>query len=214
MLMTEIKRERLGSVVSDTTTPLRALAESAKSVLGYDVLAKQMEKAAAATDAAVTAESELRAVLTALEIDILNEADVMRYQKERLIERTTELMREWMEKMAKKDFGDCLEYSFDRFSGPEWSLIAIKEYKQPIPEFVLAKAVQIKERMPECELWVECLEDHPDPFLMVSVGKPQYSWMRPRDHYMVEVWAEPKFEGRMSGSGGSGSSSDRDDIPF
>ncbi len=208
MLMTEIKRERFDAETVDNRAPLLALAESARAVLGYDVLAKKVEKSAAT---AVSEESELRAVLAALEIDILNERDVVRYQKERLIERTTELMQEWMEKTAKRSFEECREYSFDQFGGPCWRMETIKEYRQPIPEFVLAKAVQIKERMPECEIYIEHLEDHPDPFLIVGSSKAQYSWKKPAEYYYVEAWAEPKFEGRI-GAGGGGEASD--DIPF
>lgn len=189
LLMEEIRRTKLNAVeVDGAVTGLASLAESAKALLGYDVLSKRV------ATVAVQQETELRTVLAALEIDILDERDVIRYQKERLIERTAELMQEWVERTVKQEFSDCAENGYNAFGGPNWRLMKIEEYKQPIPEHVLAKAVQIKERLPECAIYVEHLEDHPDPFLLVGAAPAKYSWCRPEEHYYVEVWAEPKFE--------------------
>lgn len=189
LLMEEIRRTKLNTAEVDSGLgSLTSLAESAKALLGYDVLAKRV------ATTTTTQETELRTVLAALEIDVLDERDVIRYQKERLIERTAELMQEWVEQRIKQEFSDCASNGYNSFSGPDWRLMKIEEYKQPIPEHVLAKAVQIKERLPQCAIYVEHLEDHPDPFLLVGAAPPQYSWQRPEEHYFVEVWQEPKFE--------------------
>jgi hypothetical protein len=207
MLMTEIRKEPATGQVTDVGPALLTLAESAKSILGYDVLAKKMEKTTIATETTC-----LRMTLQSLGMEILNEQDVARYQKERLIERTTELMQEWMERTARVAMEDYHRGELDRFSGPGWSMIKIAEYKQPVPEFVLAKAVEVKEKMPECELYIEHLEDHPDPFLVVGAEKARYSWLKPEEHYYLVAWAEPKFEGRLwTGEAGT---EKIDDIPF
>lgn len=66
-----------------------------------------------------------------------------------------------------------------------WTNTEIKNYQQPIPEFVLNKALQIKERVPSAQFFVEHLEEKHDPFLKVKHGN--------LDLY-IEVWDEPKFE--------------------
>lgn len=207
MLMTEIRKESVSDVVSDVRPALATLAESAKAVLGYDVLAKTMEKVTVQTET-----SCLRMVLQSLDMEILNERDVARYQKEQMIARTTELMQEWLKRTAETSLERFHEDGISLFSGPDWARMKISEYHQPIPEYVLAKAVQIKEKMPECELYVEHLSDHPDPFLIVAAGKARFSWEKPQEHYYVEVWAEPKFEGRLAT--GEAGTERIDDIPF
>lgn len=207
MLMVDIRRESLGES-PDTTSALVMLAESAKSVLGYDVLAKQV-----GTSTEVANESELRKALRELDIDVLNPVDVRRYQKERLVEETTIRVRKWLEEVGQQGNRDNL----NAFSGPGWGFQKIAEYHQPVPEFVLAKAVQIKQQVPECEIYVESLSDHPDPFLFVGT-KSKYSWMKPDEMYYVEVWEEPKFEGRLrarqDAAGAAGAAGAEEDIPF
>lgn len=66
-----------------------------------------------------------------------------------------------------------------------WTNTEIKNYQQPIPEFVLRKALQIKEKVPDAQFFVEHLEEKYDPFLKVKHGN--------LDLY-IEVWNEPKFE--------------------
>jgi len=181
--MTEIRKQSLG-VLDKVDEVLASLAEQAKEVLGYDVLAKH--------SVAVAELTPLQVALKDAEIEILNPKDVAQYQKERLIERTQELVADWI-----KDVSSLSEIrSYNRFGGPSWTEFKIAEYKQPVPEFVLAKAVQIKTAFPECEIFIEHLEDHPDPFLTVQIpdGRAYY---QPREKYYVEVWAEPKFEGRV-----------------
>jgi len=198
MLITEIRREAIGSEVVDSSKELLSIAEKAKELLGYNLLEASLAKSATV----LAEETELRTVLRDLEIEILNPRDVFRYQKEQLIERTTELMREWMDRTAKDT---NMKDRLDAFGGPRWDCQKIEEYRQPVPEFVLAKAVQIKERMPGCVVLIESLSDHPDPFLLVAPAPAKYSWQKPDECYAVEVWAEPKFEGRIGGG---------DDSPF
>jgi hypothetical protein len=73
-----------------------------------------------------------------------------------------------------------------------WSLVPIAKYTQIVPEFVLRKAVQIKEACPEVTIYVDALKVNtkriPDPFLVVSLGKEKY-W--------VEVWDEAEFEATL-----------------
>ena len=194
--MTEIRKESWEKRET-TSAALVSVAEKAKELLGYDVLAKVMEKKPIAVEL-----TELQMVLKSLEIQPLNAADVLAYQKERLIEQTTANLKEWMKEIAE---ADALKW-WRQFSGPAWRIAKIETYKQPIPEFVIAKAVEIKERLPECQIYIESLESHPDPFLIVGIGATEYDQDKPKEHYYIEVWDEPKFEGRVI--------DDSNDIPF
>lgn len=88
---------------------------------------------------------------------------------------------------------------------PTWRLTKLKEYKYPVPEFVLQKAVEIKKLLPEAEFYVEQLAV--DPFLIVSLAplndfvSIDFSLKRigmdPETSAYVEVWSEPKFEATM-----------------
>jgi hypothetical protein len=185
MLMTEIRKQSLG-VVDTVNDGILALAAKASDILGYSVLQEKTGKP-------IIELTELQLALKELDIDILVPVDVLAYQKDRQIEQTKANLEAWLKEFA---IADKLA-RYVRFDGPAWTVDKIAEYKEPIPEFVLAKAVQIKERFPECELFVESLSDHPDPFLVVAIPheKPYYP---DKERYYVEVWAEPKFEGRIS----------------
>ena len=208
MLMTDIRKSAVGAGVTDLRPALLSLAESAKEVLGYDVLAKRMGTTVVAVETTC-----LRMTLQSLGIEVLVEQDVARYQKEQLIEHTAAKMQEWMKQAADLGMDRFHEDGLDRFSAPGWQRVAIKEYKQPIPEHVLAKAVEVKQQMPECEIWVESLEDHPDPFLIVAGGPAKYSWKKPEEYYYLCAWSEPKFEGRLD-SGEAGTAAIGDQVPF
>lgn len=73
----------------------------------------------------------------------------------------------------------------------KWEKFHIDMYPRPIPEHVLNKAIQIKERLPSVDFFVDELRSNriPDPFLLVKLG---------REEYYIEVWDEPKFEGRIT----------------
>jgi hypothetical protein len=67
-----------------------------------------------------------------------------------------------------------------------WSTVPIASFTESIPDYVLAKALVIKEAIPTCELRITSLvssteKRHPDPFLSVALGK---------EHYYVEQWDE------------------------
>jgi hypothetical protein len=82
-----------------------------------------------------------------------------------------------------------------------WYTTPIEGYRHAIPEFVLERAMQIKIRLPEANFVVEWLgeETHnvptsykpnpPDPFLAMNYGSIGL---------YLDVWDEPKFEGRRT----------------
>lgn len=65
-----------------------------------------------------------------------------------------------------------------------WHRTPLKNQKS-VPEFVLRKAIEIKRASPDVKLFVDTLDDDPDPFLVAVLGK---------EYYYVEVWDESEFE--------------------
>lgn len=189
MQMTEIKRESLGPVEFDE--PVCSLADEAKEVLGYERL-KQV----------VTGEvegGELKKSLSSCGLEVLNKTDVERYQTEHLKEIAQKKFAAWLNSNESvKSFGG-------RFDCPAWLMTPIEKYKEAIPEFVLNKAIQIKKAMPNAGIFIEYLDESPDPFLVVKTQKTvtytyqekENSYQADDEMYYIEVWAEPKFEGRL-----------------
>jgi hypothetical protein len=56
-----------------------------------------------------------------------------------------------------------------------------------VPEFALSKAIEIKERLPKAEFYVDELKavKRYDPFLVVVCG---------RERFYIDVWDERNFE--------------------
>lgn len=69
-----------------------------------------------------------------------------------------------------------------------WRKVDLGTYKQPVPEHILRKCVQIKKAIPGATFQVDELRDQSrvvDPFMVVTLaGEGAY----------FEVWDEPKFE--------------------
>jgi hypothetical protein len=75
-----------------------------------------------------------------------------------------------------------------------WAMTEIENYNLPIPIHVLQTALRVKAAIPGSKFQVEYLtreytQEWPDPFLVLNVGDA---------YYYLEVWDEPKFEGRKT----------------
>ncbi|MCK5605670.1 hypothetical protein KAR91_27495 [Candidatus Pacearchaeota archaeon] len=70
-----------------------------------------------------------------------------------------------------------------------WDETPISEYGEPIPEFVIDTALQVKQAIPEAEFSIEYFvhRNENDPFLSFKVPGVQR-------RFVVEVWDEPDFE--------------------
>lgn len=126
----------------------------------------------------VTKPKSLREVLRELDIQPYSAKSVENYKAERVEKLAAKLRKHGMRAV--------------------WQRSAIPAYHQPIPEFVLHKAIQLKEALPSVVLDVEYLtrqEIDPDPFLVASFGN---------ERYYIEVWDEPKFENKVLSSIHSG----------
>jgi hypothetical protein len=111
-------------------------------------------------------------VLRKLQMPILNSEEVSRYS-------------EYMLNTVRKKLNPNQQAS--------WARADLQYYKEPIPEFVLRKAVQIKKLCPEVHFEIQYLEigfKSADPFLRAYCYKPEES-------YYIEVWDEPEFEVKL-----------------
>lgn len=158
----------------------KSLAAEAADVLGYDALRQYQTEG-------VEKIGKLSRVLADLGIDTLNKDDVKKYQREKQNEVARQKFEEWV--------NDTAAYR-SNFWGPGWTSRKINEYKEPVPEFVLNKALQIKKALPDVVIEVEYLEEHPDPFMKVKLLKEGSQYTAEEEFY-VEVWEEPTFESRL-----------------
>lgn len=153
---------------------------------------------------------KLQAVLENLEIEVLDPKAVFEYQsKFGEAELNTAIL--FYEEESDSDDDSDEEDEDDEDEAPRrrylkrrqvartrstpgyaWHRIAISKYLKAIPEFVVNKAIQIKEALPEVKIFVEELQYDPDPFLVVTCENDNFT-----EQYYVEVWEEPLFEGRF-----------------
>jgi hypothetical protein len=73
----------------------------------------------------------------------------------------------------------------------EWKAESIKDYRNAVPAFALSRALEIKSHLPDAQFSVEypTYVSVPDPFLRMDYKGSAY---------YLEVWDEPKFEGRRT----------------
>lgn len=166
MTQTEIKR----TAAIDISEMVPMLADEAREVLGYS---RDEEDAPQI--------SEVRKALAECEIEILDWRDVARYQMQE--RHRVELAR--LEDELRRDERNRWPVSVS------WTGTKIEKYRGFIPDHVLLKAIQLKKRLPEAEMYVEHLEETKDPFLYVKEpGKN--SWDDKKLYF--EVWGEEAFE--------------------
>ncbi len=69
----------------------------------------------------------------------------------------------------------------------------LKEYRKPVPEFAIARAIELKRELPQAYFYVDELAGGTyitlDPFMVLGYGG---------NLYYIDVWNEPKFEGRRT----------------
>lgn len=186
------KIERAIPVAVEATKEQEKLARQAKQILGYSGLLSNISG------------GRLQAILENLEIEILDPKSVFDYQSQFgscvLSEMVTYLRLHTEDEEEEYDDEEEDEepkkYKSSkrtfRVPGSSWVRSRIVDYVKAIPEFVINKAIQIKKALPQVEIFVEELQTDPDPFLVVTFETDSY-----KEEYYVEVWEEPKFEGRF-----------------
>lgn len=142
---------------------LQELAARAKAKLGYTLL-----------HTAVNGSIELARTLRRLHIRAFKPELVEAYKKAKQLEQRRKLRAEGSPNYV--------------VSNLVWNMTNLDDYAKPVPEFVLRKALQIKDELPNATFAVDELSQRapdPDPFLIVSLAK---------ERFYIEVWEEPKFE--------------------
>jgi hypothetical protein len=179
MKLTDIPRIKAGSAlalaseISDLSSERGKLAQRAADLLGYRQLANHVSgRGSLATEV-----GKLAAALQTIEIQVLDTESVITYQMEESGRRTRDKINEVGLKGWATGWG---------LTAAHWQHVDLKEYDRPIPEFVIDKAVKIKEAIPEVEFRVHHLNDaRYDPFLIAHLGK---------EIYYIDAWDEPRFE--------------------
>ncbi|WDI45050.1 hypothetical protein [Bremerella sp. P1] len=87
---------------------------------------------------------------------------------------------------------------FTYFSSPlvrrEWRMLELASYPEPVPEYALQTALDIKKKHPGVSFYVDVLEEKSvvvDPFLVMRVQSGNMI----QDYY-IEVWNESAFSGQ------------------
>lgn len=144
--------------------------------LGYDMDAREPKKPEDGNKSFILAKA-----LQELDIQYLDFTSVMKYQNDKINEAHNKLFEEFIESRAVPKYRDTIA----------WKRVEISDKydKVYIPDHVLLKALEIKEKCPQVRFHVEYLERTPDPFLVAEVGS---EW-DPSERYYVEVWDEPMF---------------------
>ena len=147
------------------------LATRAADLLGYTALAANVSGKVASS----VCVGKLTEVLKAMEYEVLDVSAVIRYQMEEVSRLTAEMIHE-----------DFRSWTSGYFSAAQWHQTDLRSYDKAIPEFVIDKAVRIKEQLPEVEFRIQYIsEPKADPFLIAILGK---------EIYYIEAWDEPRFE--------------------
>jgi hypothetical protein len=175
--LAEIPRIKAGAALASTTEinemsgERSRLAVRAADLLGYHTLANHLSgKTVTASET-----GKLTETLRSLGFDVLETSAVISYQ----LDEATRLTKE---KIADS-FHD---WTSGYFSPAQWHHVGLSDYEKPVPEFVLDKAVRLKEALPEVQFRVHFLsEPKADPFLIAVLGK---------EIYYLEAWDEPRFE--------------------
>lgn len=156
----------------------QALAMEVEDKLGYTPLRKQSG-----------APSRLQRLLQELEIEAFDQSTVDDYKvkmKAHFQSQAEERDKE-RNRRLEEQYGPMSPF-FRVETRVDWLLIDLSSYEKPIPEFVLNKCLQIKDRAPDAKFFVDELREKSrtlDPFLVVSLGGEMLS---------IEVWEEPEFE--------------------
>lgn len=178
MKLQDIPRVKAGPLVAvlETTTnefsrEQMALATRAKDVLGYSVLAEH----ATGRKSLGEREGKLSSALLVLDLQVLDSAKVLEYEM-------AEAGRLTLAK-AQEEFKS---WTTGYFYPAKWENTLLASYDKPIPEFVLDKALRIKDAVPEVQFYIQHLsEPKADPFLVAVLG---------REIYYIDAWDEPRFE--------------------
>lgn len=180
MKLADIPRIKAGaalasaSEITELTGERARLATRAADLLGYRRLADDV----AGRLSLGVETGKLTAALQTLEITVLDTGSVINYQIDEAGRLTKELIHERFR-----------DWVCGYFSAATWTHTVLTEYDRPIPEFVIDKAIKIKELVPDVQFYIQHMNDpKADPFLVAYLNK---------EIYYIEAWDEPRFEATL-----------------
>jgi hypothetical protein len=155
-----------------------SLAGEAAEQLGYNRMKEEIEKPTL---------GPLAIKLAEMNIEVLDKDDVNKFKRQKQDEVARVKFEEWLN--TENEYRGS-------FYGPTWRDTKISEYKEPIPDWVLERALSVKRECADLAVnfEIDWLEENPDPFLVVYVGE-KYSH---EEEYYIAVWDEPKFISKKS----------------
>lgn len=179
MTLHEIPRVKAGTCVAIAETQevnpqIKSLAQRAKDLLGYVGLHANV------TGSRLLGKTTgpLTEALLKLEIEPLDTGSVVKYQCEEMARKSEESICE-----------NFSQYTSGYFTTATWDRTRLDKYERPVPEFVINKAIQIKEAVPEVTFSIQHMSDpKADPFLLATLNG---------EVYYIEAWDEPRFEGTL-----------------
>lgn len=173
MPVTELRRAS-ASAVAAPSNPITALALKVEAVLGYSHLRKHLG----------IDPGSLASTLNELGIEPFRTEDVNRYKTEKAAKTEHEIRAAYRKRAQQELYFALPPGTYVRAT---WHTVPLREYEGEVPEYVLSRALEIKERMPNAEFDVEELRvsKRYDPFLIVYCG---------RERFYIEVWDEKPFE--------------------
>jgi hypothetical protein len=79
-----------------------------------------------------------------------------------------------------------------RYRKYSWNAVKLYSFNEKVPAFALSRALEVRKELPNSSFFVESLvyrNEIVDPFMFVQIGD---------EKYYLDVWDEPKFEGRRT----------------
>lgn len=180
MATTELRRVQ-ASQMPRSFDWVSLLALKAEAILGYSGLRERLGIPPAS----------LTHVLEELEIEPYRIDDVKKYKTQKVQEVEDQVWAEFRER-ARLEIQDpwTVGMAPGSFVHAHWRKVPLAQYKGTVPEFALSRAIEIKERLPKAEFFVEelVIEKRYDPFLVVVRG---------RERFYIDVWDERDFEATL-----------------
>jgi hypothetical protein len=173
MPITELRRAS-ASVVAEPSNLITALALKVEAVLGYSHLRKRLG----------IDPGSLAYTLNELGIQPFRSEDVNRYKREKSA-KTEHLVRAAYRKRAHRELYFAVPPG--TYVQATWHTVPLRDYDGEVPEYVLSRALEVKEKMPNAEFEVQELRvaKRYDPFLIVYCG---------RERFYIDAWDEKPFE--------------------
>jgi hypothetical protein len=182
MATTELRRVQ-ASEMPRSFDLISLLALKAEAILGYSGLREKLGIPPAS----------LTRVLEELGIEPYRNEDVQEYKRKKAKEAEEQVWDEFAKRARLEQGRLGIQEPWGHvmvagsFVHARWRKVPLAKYQGTVPEFALSRAIEIKERLPKADFYVEELivDKRYDPFLIATCG---------RERFYIDVWEERAFE--------------------